>query len=171
VSHITSFLILHELTAVVPLVGLASYFHYTNTLPTALTELKWVNEGVEKFGRYFGRKGWFGFSREDIEESAERQVAGAEEGIEGGSGSRKWYAGENGKRILMEVATAYAVTKVLLPVRVVVSVWGTPWFARNIMGRLSGMFKRTGGPKGVGVVGTGSTGGGVIGKKAVKKGP
>jgi hypothetical protein len=33
VSHVVAFLILHELTAIVPLIGLASYFHYTNWLP------------------------------------------------------------------------------------------------------------------------------------------
>lgn len=33
VTHVVSFLILHELTAVIPLVGLASYFHYANWLP------------------------------------------------------------------------------------------------------------------------------------------
>lgn len=35
--------------------------------------------------------------------------------------------------LLMEMsrfATAYAVTKALLPLRLIVSVWGTPWFAR-----------------------------------------
>lgn len=165
----------------IPLVGLASYFHYTNTLPKGLTELKWVSEGVEKFGRYFGRKGWFGFSREDSTFSTIESVNGdgmggvvvvSESGIEGGQGEKKWYAGENGKRILMEVATAYAVTKVLLPVRVVLSVWGTPWFARNILGRVGGMFRRgkVNGVKGGNAAGTGATSGGIVGKD-LKKGP
>ena len=49
--------------------------------------------------------------------------------------------GSGGVRIVMEVAAAYAVTKVLLPVRIVGSVWATPWFARVVVGR----FKRSGG--------------------------
>lgn len=36
VSHIVAFLTLHEITAIVPLVGLASLFHYTQWLPTVL---------------------------------------------------------------------------------------------------------------------------------------
>src|ERR1044071_6938946 len=40
ISHITSFLILHELTAIIPLFGLAAYFHYTHWLPS------WFAEGA-----------------------------------------------------------------------------------------------------------------------------
>ncbi|KAH6719420.1 hypothetical protein BKA61DRAFT_473408, partial [Leptodontidium sp. MPI-SDFR-AT-0119] len=100
ISHLTSFLILHEITAIVPLVGLATTFHYAGWLPETWVQGRWVNEGVERFGRYFGRRGF-----------------------------------ERGTRILVEVATAYAITKVLLPVRVLVSVWGAPWFARAVLGR------------------------------------
>ena len=28
------------------------------------------------------------------------------------------------------LATAYAITKALLPLRLILSVWATPWFAR-----------------------------------------
>src|SRR6266536_4903056 len=49
VSHVTSFLILHELTAIIPLVGLAVTFHYTNYLPPWFSEGKWVSDGVQKF--------------------------------------------------------------------------------------------------------------------------
>lgn len=44
------------------------------------------------------------------------------------------YMSEAGSRILLEVAAAYAVTKLLLPVRIIGSVWATPyvvsWVAR-----------------------------------------
>lgn len=60
VSHITAFLILHELTAVIPLFGLAATFHYTQWLPPYISEGKWVSDGVQKFGNYFRRKGWLG---------------------------------------------------------------------------------------------------------------
>ena len=46
----------------------------------------------------------------------------------------------------MEVATAYAITKAMLPGRIVFSVWATPWFARvfvgRVGGRLRGLFSR-----------------------------
>ncbi|KAI4723066.1 hypothetical protein E4T48_00710 [Aureobasidium sp. EXF-10727] len=58
ISHITAFLVLHELTAIVPLFGLTFAFHKFDWLPPVFSEGYWVKEGVEKFGRYFRRKGW-----------------------------------------------------------------------------------------------------------------
>jgi hypothetical protein len=98
---------------------------------------------VSKFGRYFARKGWFGFGKEAIENSDEtvtavdtdkQQTAGHRDQVE-----RRWHVGEQGSRILIEVATAYAITKILLPVRIIFSVWATPWTARVFIGRASGM--------------------------------
>lgn len=60
VTHISAFLILHELTAIVPLFGLAGFFHYTQWLPPFVSEWKWIAVGTEKFGNYFRRKGWVG---------------------------------------------------------------------------------------------------------------
>lgn len=57
-SHITAFLLLHELTAVIPLFGLAGAFHYFDWLPVWFAEGRLVKEGVEFFGRYLRRKGW-----------------------------------------------------------------------------------------------------------------
>lgn len=59
-THISAFLILHELTAVLPLLGLAGIFHYTKWLPPYISEGKYVSAGVEKFGNYFRKKGWLG---------------------------------------------------------------------------------------------------------------
>lgn len=118
-------------------------------MPESWASGKYVAEGVEKFGRYFRRKGWFGFDRE-------HEVSGEEvERVERGEG------GGQGVRILVEVATAYAVTKVLLPVRIILSVWATPWFARVAMGRF---WRGKGVGKGADAAGTGATGGGVIGR-------
>jgi hypothetical protein len=133
---------LHEITAIVPLLGLAGLFHYTEWLPKGMVEGKWVTEGIERFGRYFGRKGWFGFERVDAREAGGEVLnegEGAQEVDENGNGTieeveRKWHVGQKGGRILVEVATAYAITKVLLPVRILVSVWATPWFARVFWG-------------------------------------
>ncbi|TVY24236.1 hypothetical protein LHYA1_G007017 [Lachnellula hyalina] len=167
-SHILSFLILHEITAVVPLVGLAGMFHWAGWVPAGgflgEREGAWVREGVVKFGRYFGRKGWFGFDGTEGMEGMEKLDGGVEGTGVRGEGER----GGQGMRILIEVATAYAITKVLLPVRIVFSVWATPWFARVVMGRFGGLFGRGKGAIGVvkrsGAAGTRATGGGVIGK-------
>lgn len=119
---------------------------------------------MERFGRYFRRKGWFGFERGDeivMDENKGLEVNGGVQG--GGKGSNM-----GGMRILVEVATAYAVTKVLLPVRIVFSVWATPWFARVVVGKFGGVlgFGRKGVVNGgrSGAAGTGATGGRVIGK-------
>ncbi|PGG96712.1 hypothetical protein AJ79_09482 [Helicocarpus griseus UAMH5409] len=123
VTHITSFLILHEITAIIPVLGLTGAFHYGEWIP-ALGDGR-VDEGVRKFGRWLRRKGWV--------EGGEEVVAEAEAEAHADVGSR----GENrdkGVRLILEFATAYAITKALLPVRIVLSVWGTPWFARGVLG-------------------------------------
>ncbi|KAF2140403.1 uncharacterized protein K452DRAFT_215661, partial [Aplosporella prunicola CBS 121167] len=122
-THVSAFLLLHELTAIVPLVGLAATFHYANWLPPYISEGAWVAQGVEKFGRYFRRKGW---------------IADAEEG---GAG-RAWAWGEDAVRILVEVGTAWAVTKALLPARLLLSLWATPWFARVCVSPMSNGVRR-----------------------------
>ncbi|KAF2269406.1 hypothetical protein CC78DRAFT_574967 [Lojkania enalia] len=109
-AHVTSFLLLHEITAVVPLLGLAATFHYTHWLPSWFAEGAWVLQGVERFGKYFRRKGWIG-SEEATEAEREAQA-------EMSRRDTAWRVGEGGVRLVVEFATAYAVTKVLLPVRV-----------------------------------------------------
>lgn len=82
-THISAFLLLHEVTAIVPLVGLAATFHYTQWLPPFISEGKWVSDGIEKFGRYFRRKGWL-----EVEGVARRD--------------KWWSLGESGARIIVE---------------------------------------------------------------------
>ena len=64
-------------------------------------------------------------------------------------------------------ATAYAVTKALLPLRLILSVWGTPWFARfttgPVFGRVRRLFSRK--KTTAAAAGTGATGGGVLPKE------
>lgn len=82
----------------------------------------------------------------------------------------------------MELATSYAIVKALLPIRLVLSVWATPWFARwtvlPVTSRLGGLFSGkkgaqaavvAGAASGKGVVmspaaGTNAVGGGVLPK-------
>ncbi|KAK2814166.1 hypothetical protein FQN50_000570 [Emmonsiellopsis sp. PD_5] len=128
VTHITSFLILHEITAIVPLFGLAGLFHYAGWIP-ALGSGDGdgaVDEGVRRFGRWLRRKGWVG---DEAEMEVEREVG---EGVIAAGEGRN--TADRGVRLILEFATAYAITKALLPVRILLSVWATPWFARGVLG-------------------------------------
>lgn len=127
-SHVAAFLVLHELTAIIPLFGLAGAFHYWRWLPPYFAEGAWISAGVEKFGRYFRKKGWISERGEkDVEEQAKQGKARSFEK----QNVSKWFnRGEDATRWVVEFATAYALVKVLLPLRIVLSVWGSPWFAR-----------------------------------------
>lgn len=128
VSHVAAFIILHELTAIVPLFGLAGAFHYWHWLPPYFAEGAWISEGVEKFARYFRKKGWI--SESDEREVEEQTRQGNADRVEKQSISKWFNRGESATRWVVEFATAYAVVKVLLPLRILVSAWGSPWFAR-----------------------------------------
>ena len=91
-----------------------------------------MKAGVEKFGRYMRRKGWI----DDGEVMGEDAKKGRL-----GSAGKWWGRGEGGVSIVVELATAYAVTKVLLPVRLVFSVWATPAFARWTVLPVVGVFR------------------------------
>lgn len=159
VTHVTSFLILHELTAIVPLVSLAATFHYTNWLPPYISEGAWVKEGVERFGRYFRKKGWL----------SEADVAWAEKRRR----DRAWWVGEGGVRVVLEVATAWAVVKLLLPARIALSVWATPWFARSTIVPFGGFLKKVfGGGKSKAAAGGGAGAGAMdAGQRVRNEGP
>lgn len=43
---------------------------------------------------------------------------------------------------LKRVATAWAVVKALLPLRIGLSLWATPWFARVAVVPVLGLFRR-----------------------------
>lgn len=144
VSHVVSFMILHEITAIVPLFGLFGLFHYTNYVPLSyMTEHfgEYVQGGVERFEKYFKRKGWFGFGQEDSNTSAQPTSGAAAQNAHVEDAVQRWQNGEQKYRILVEVALAYAITKALLPVRIIGSVWATPWFA-NILVRVKSSLAR-----------------------------
>ena len=138
-THVSAFLILHELTAVIPLFSLVGAFHYYQWLPPFFAEGKWVVAGVEKFGNYFRRKGWI--EAGDTQEAAKMAAGGEARKLEEGRISRWWNGGEAGTRLVVEFATAYAVIKTLLPLRLFLSVWGAPWFARWTVVPFSNMVK------------------------------
>jgi hypothetical protein len=122
---------------------------------------------VEKFGRYFRRKGWFGFERDGLGEVQVRDGGGVE--VQDGSklqtqDEAREVGSSQRTRILVEVATAYAITKVFLPARILLSVWATPWFARVAVVPFSNLFAKLRGAKavtGTNAAGTGATKAGV----------
>ncbi|KAJ6780634.1 hypothetical protein PWT90_01730 [Aphanocladium album] len=142
VSHIVSFLILHELTAIVPLIGLFALFHYTTYVPlTYVTEHfgSYVEVGVSRFEKYFRRKGWFGFDKQATGDDGKAAQGSSEQPQDAVS---KWQTGDPKYRILVEVSLAYAITKALIPIRVVASVWATPWFAGVLVGLRKVVFRK-----------------------------
>ncbi|KAM0256874.1 hypothetical protein ACHAQJ_004695 [Trichoderma viride] len=136
VSHVVSFMILHEVTAIAPLFGFFALFHYTNYVPTSyMTEHfgEYVRGGVERYERYFKRKGLFGFGQEDSDTSAQPTSGTTAQNAHVEDVVQRWHNGEQKYTILVEVALAYAITKALLPVRIIGSVWATPWFAKILV--------------------------------------
>jgi hypothetical protein len=150
-THVAAFLVLHEITAVVPLLGLFGLFHYAVAgayLPVEYLMGNYggyVQEGVGRFERYFRRKGWFGFGQ-DTDTTDGGGVNGVTREGEGEEALRQWrdqggVVDDPKYRVVVEIALAYTITKVLLPVRIVASVWATPWFAGVLM-RLSRVVRR-----------------------------
>ncbi|KAH6691333.1 hypothetical protein F5X68DRAFT_259413 [Plectosphaerella plurivora] len=161
VSHVVAFLILHEITAIVPLLALFSLFHYTSYTPTGLASSAagyWggdIGETSAKFARYFAKKGWFGLG-EDAQaiDATGDEAAGQGRTSAGGStsngrrdaspsaydtvGEPEAYEGQY--KVVTEVAVAWLITKGLLPARILLSVWATPWFA-GIMLRARSVFR------------------------------
>lgn len=134
VSHVVSFMILHEITAIVPLFGLFSLFHYTNYIPISYVTNHFgesLQGGIERYERYFKRKGLFGFGQEDNTDMTTSETTGQNAHVE--EAVQRWHNGEQKYKILVEVALAYAITKALLPVRIIGSVWATPWFAKILV--------------------------------------
>jgi len=144
-TTVASFLLLHEITAVIPLFGLAGAFHYYQWLPPFFAEGAWVLKGVSLFGNYFRRKGWI--SSADAANAKDAAEQGQAEDVARNSSHKStigkwWNRGEGGTRWVIEFATAYAVVKALLPLRIVISVWGAPWFARWSVIPMQNMFKK-----------------------------
>ncbi|KAF3771289.1 hypothetical protein M406DRAFT_247296 [Cryphonectria parasitica EP155] len=140
VSHVAAFLVLHELTAIVPLFALFGLFHYTDYVPLDYMLGHYggyVRDGMARFERYFRRKGWFGFD----EQEEGRQLGKGEEGEEQETVMDRWESPDGKYKIVVEVALAYAITKALLPVRIVGSLWATPWFA-GLFARIRGVASR-----------------------------
>ncbi|KAI0443557.1 hypothetical protein F4803DRAFT_307287 [Xylaria telfairii] len=62
-SHIFAFLVLHEITAILPIFGLTYAFYVLDYVPGSLAFLP--QDGSERWTNYFRKKRWFGFGPED----------------------------------------------------------------------------------------------------------
>lgn len=137
-THITSFLILHELTAIVPLFGLVAAFHYGNWLPD-LTANRSFEEGTQRFARWLRKKGWV--EDADVEsvvgEGTADDSTGLKEGLSPTGDARGGGTERTGAWLIVEFATAYTITKAFLPLRIAASFWATPWFARVVVSPLA----------------------------------
>lgn len=103
---------------------------------------------MSKFGSYFSKKGWFDVSAPPSSSPITDQIEGLGPAMEGEAVHKILDHNEedkiitegkygSGTRVVLEVAAAYAITKVLLPVRILGSVWATPWFARTVLSAFS----------------------------------
>ncbi|KAF9899280.1 hypothetical protein EC991_009213, partial [Linnemannia zychae] len=108
-SHLISFGILHEITAVVPLPIV--YFALVETgvkIPFPEQAIEEGNRFVSRVVKYYG---W------DME-------------------------GTDGARTMLNMATSYAVVKALMPLRLALCVWMTPWTATRIVSPVVNFWRR-----------------------------
>lgn len=111
-SHIVAFLILHEITAIVPLFALWYTFHHYGFIPTGIPD--WIlGKGID-FVNVLAEKYNWGLMAKAADSS----------------------------RILMEGAAAYSIVKLTLPLRAAFSIMLMPWFARIFVLPITGLFKR-----------------------------
>ncbi|KAI0133232.1 hypothetical protein F4776DRAFT_148582 [Hypoxylon sp. NC0597] len=194
-SHVAAFLVLHELTAIVPLFGLAYLFYTMDWVPTSWVLgpwAAWAEEGLRRYMRYFRKKRWFGLGDADgdegkegeerLEERLREEVEREKEKESKGKGGRwlafwRWKdtatddtpgndereAGksktaaawhkvrkavtvdhtEKGYKIGIQIAAAYAITKMLLIPRIALSLWATPWLARGFVAARRSIWRRS----------------------------
>ncbi|KAF9320957.1 hypothetical protein BG003_004240 [Podila horticola] len=108
-SHLISFGILHEITAIVPLPII--YFGLVETgikIPFPEQAIEEGNNFVGKVAKYYG---W------NME-------------------------GADGARVMLNMATSYAVVKALMPLRLALCVWMTPWTATRIISPVMNFWRR-----------------------------
>lgn len=115
-SHVTSFLIVHELSAIVPLFGVWAGLYYLDYVPLGIPDFV-VQNGAQFIRNFAERQGW-------------TFIANA----------------ETGSKLILQGAVAWGIVKALLPVRIAFSLWAMPGFARWIVvpvtSRVSSLFRK-----------------------------
>ncbi|KAJ3075626.1 hypothetical protein HDU98_003922 [Podochytrium sp. JEL0797] len=112
-SHLTAFLLLHELTALLPLPAIYYTLQSTNLHVPIPQDV--MQQAELKIDKVMTRYGW---GRPDPNGGVEKT------------------------RMVMDMATSYAFVKVLMPVRLGVSMALTPWFARRAIVPMRDMFTK-----------------------------
>lgn len=112
VSHVTAFLILHELSAIVPLIGIWYTLHqYPGLVPAELPSWA-IEKGILVIDKSLESMDLHSFS---LQEKA---------------------------RIIMEGAYAYAIVKALFPIRIAFSLLLMPLFANRVVVPFTRLFRR-----------------------------
>lgn len=115
-SHVTSFLIVHELSAIVPLFGVWAGLYYFDYVPLGIPDFV-VQNGAQFIRNFAERQGW-------------TFIANA----------------ETGSKLVLQGAVAWGIVKALMPVRIAFSLWAMPGFARWIVvpvtSRVSSLFRK-----------------------------
>ncbi|KAI3321762.1 hypothetical protein HD806DRAFT_146521 [Xylariaceae sp. AK1471] len=104
-SHIGAFLLLHEITAILPIFGLTYLFYALDWVPTSWVLgpwAAWAEDGLKKYVPYFRRKNWFGLEGKDkqgggadgeeVLEGELREEVEKEKEREGRDGKKGWFA-------------------------------------------------------------------------------
>ncbi|KAK3845463.1 MAG: hypothetical protein J3R72DRAFT_435845 [Linnemannia gamsii] len=108
-SHLISFGILHEITAIVPLPIV--YFALIETG----VKIPFPEQAIEEGNRFVGRVAkYYGWDMESAD----------------------------GARTMLNMATSYAVVKALMPLRLALCVWMTPWTATRIISPAMNFWRR-----------------------------
>ncbi len=77
-SHVGAFLVLHEITAILPIFGLTYAFYALDWVPTSWVLgpfAAWAEDGLKKYVPYFRRKHWFGLGNKDTQAGADGEAA------------------------------------------------------------------------------------------------
>ncbi|KAI0100088.1 hypothetical protein GGR51DRAFT_533789 [Nemania sp. FL0031] len=109
-SHIGAFLVLHEITAILPIFGLTYAFYALDWVPTSWVLgpwAAWAEDGLKKYVPYFRKKHWFGLESKDGKGGADgeevledelREEARRELEREGREDKKGWFAQLSRKR-------------------------------------------------------------------------
>lgn len=154
-SLVVAFVVLHELTALVPLAVLFGAFHYLGAGAALVawivdetyttsgsgngwkdTVRNWLREAETKAERVGRRYGLFGWSKESKEERRARKTRELDQN-EGEEASPVALSKE---RLLVSgdvanAAAAYLAVKALLPLRILISLRLSPFLANQVLGR------------------------------------
>ncbi|GJN87159.1 hypothetical protein Rhopal_000104-T1 [Rhodotorula paludigena] len=161
---VASFVVLHELTALVPLVALFALFHALG-LGTGLvhwvlehsedgrdeaagtrdgggwrdTVRTWLREAEDKTERIGRRYGWFGWDKETPDQRKERREREKERGTtEDRLEDERLQVGGD----VANLAAAYLVVKALIPLRILISLRLSPSLANLVVRRFRGLRER-----------------------------